>query len=223
MINFNLAKYKKSLETDYIGKNIIYLKKTDSTNNFASKLIKKRSDLKNSPLEGTVVLAETQGKGKGRLERVWISPEGGLWFTIILKTGLEEKNLPEVTLIAAYSIAAVLDTEYSIKAIIKWPNDIYYERLKLGGILTEVEKINSSIYLIIGIGINVNLNTEDLAPLRKKSVSIKTILGKDIEREYFLSKILLDFEKDYKYYSRTKDFKTLFKKIEKILNYDLRI
>ncbi|GAI94022.1 unnamed protein product, partial [marine sediment metagenome] len=130
MINFNLDKYKKSLETNYIGKNIIYLKKTDSTNNFASKLIKKRSNLKNSPLEGTVVLAETQGKGKGRLERVWISPEGGLWFTIILKTGLEEKNLPEVTLIAAYSIAAVLDTEYSIKAIIKWPNDIYYERLK---------------------------------------------------------------------------------------------
>ncbi len=220
MINFNLDKYKKSLETDYIGKNIIYLKKTDSTNNFASKLIKKRSDLKNSPLEGTVVLAETQGKGKGRLKRVWISPEGGLWFTIILKTGLEEKNLPEVTLIAAYSIAAVLDTEYGIKAIIKWPNDIYYERLKLGGILTEVEKINSDIYLIIGIGINANLNTEDLAPLRKKSVSIKTLLGKDIEREYFLSKILLDFEKDYKYYSRTKDFKTLFKKIEKILNYD---
>lgn len=220
MINFKLDKYKKSLETDYIGKNIIYLKKVDSTNNFASKLIKKRSDLKNSPLEGTVVLAETQEKGKGRLERVWISPEGGLWFTIILKTTLEEKNLPEVTLIAAYSIAAVLDAEYNIKTIIKWPNDIYYEKLKLGGILTEVEKIDSSIYLIIGIGINANLDTEDLAPFGKKSVSIKTIFGKDIERESFLSKILLDFERDYKYYSQTRDFKTLFKKIEKILNYD---
>ncbi|MBE3089538.1 MAG: biotin--[acetyl-CoA-carboxylase] ligase [Actinobacteria bacterium] len=220
MIDFNLDKYKKSLETDYIGKNIIYLKKVDSTNNFASKLIKKRSDLKNSPLEGTVVLAETQEKGKGRLERVWISPEGGLWFTIILKTTLEEKNLPEVTLIAAYSIAAVLDAEYNIKTIIKWPNDIYYEKLKLGGILTEVEKIDSSIYLIIGIGINANLDTEDLAPFGKKSVSIKTIFGKDIERESFLSKILLDFERDYKYYSQTRDFKTLFKKIEKILNYD---
>lgn len=220
MINFNLDKYKKSLETDYIGKNIIYLKKVDSTNNFALKLIKKRSDLKNSPLEGTVVLAETQEKGKGRLERVWISPEGGLWFTIILKTTLEEKNLPEVTLIAAYSIAAVLDAEYKIKTIIKWPNDIYYEKLKLGGILTEVEKIDSDIYLIIGIGINANLDTEDLAPFGKKSVSIKTILGKDIERESFLSKILLDFERDYKYYSQTRDFKTLFKKIEKILNYD---
>jgi len=219
MINFNLDKYKKSLETDYIGKNIIYLKKVDSTNNFASNLIINKEESQKS-LNGTVVLTETQKKGKGRLERVWISPEGGLWFTIILKTTLEEKNLPEVTLIAAYSIATVLNTEYSIKAIIKWPNDIYYEKLKLGGILTEVEKINSDIYLIIGIGINANLDTEDLAPFSKKSVSIKTILGKDIEIEYFLSKILLDFEKDYKYYSRTKDFKTLFKKIEKILNYD---
>ena len=219
MINFNLDKYKKFLETDHIGKNIIYLKKVDSTNNFASNLIINKEESQKS-LNGTVVLAETQEKGKGRLERVWISPEGGLWFTIILKTGLEEKNLPEVTLIAAYSIAAVLDAEYKIKAIIKWPNDIYYENLKLGGILTEVEKINSNIYLIIGIGINANLDTEDLAPFGKKSVSIKTILGKDIEREYFLSKILLNFERDYKYYSQTRDFKTLFKKIEKILNYD---
>ena len=220
MINFNLDKYKKSLETDYIGKNIIYLKKVDSTNNFASNLIINKEESQKS-LNGTVVLAEAQEKGKGRLERVWISPEGGLWFTIILKTRLEEKNLPEVTLIAAYSIAAVLNTEYNIKAIIKWPNDIYYEKLKLGGILTEVAKINSDIYLIIGIGINANLNTEDLAPFGKKSVSIKTILGKDIERESFLSKILLVFERDYKYYSQTRDFKTLFKKIEKILNYDL--
>lgn len=219
MINFNLDKYKKSLETDHIGKNIIYLKKVESTNNFASNLIINKEESQKS-LNGTVVLAETQEKGKGRLERVWISPEGGLWFTIILKTRLEEKNLPEVTLIAAYSIAAVLDTEYKIKAIIKWPNDIYYEKLKLGGILTEVEKINSDIYLIIGIGINANLDTEDLAPFGKKSVSIKTILGKDIERETFLSKILLDFERDYKYYSSTKDFKALFKKIERILNYD---
>jgi len=219
MINFNIDKYKNFLETDHIGKNIIYLKKVDSTNNFASKLIINKEESHKS-LNGTVVLAETQKKGKGRLKRVWISPEGGLWFTIILKTVLEEKNLPEVTLIAAYSITSVLDTEYKIKGIIKWPNDIYYEKLKLGGILTEVEKINSDIYLIIGIGINANLNTEDLAPFGKKSISIKTILGKDIERESFLSKILLDFERDYKYYSQTRDFKTLFKKIEKILNYD---
>jgi len=218
MINFNLDRYKKYLETDHIGKNIIYLKKVDSTNNFASELIKSKKE-KYESLDGAVVLAETQEKGRGRLERVWLSPRGGLWFTLILRTALKEKELPEVTLIAAYSVASVLDVEYGIKAIIKWPNDIYYRKSKLGGILTEVEKINSDIFLIIGIGINANLDIVDLAPLIKESASIKVILGKDIEREYLLSKILLGFERNYKYYSRTKDFKTIFKKIEKILTY----
>jgi BirA family biotin operon repressor/biotin-[acetyl-CoA-carboxylase] ligase len=218
MINFNLEEYKKYLKTNYIGKNIIYLKEVDSTNNFASQLIRNK-EKKYENLNGTVVLAETQKKGKGRLERVWLSPRGGLWFTIILQTTLEEKKLPEVTLIAAYSVASILNTEYDLKAIIKWPNDIYCRSSKLGGILTEVERINSDIFLIIGIGINANLDREDLVSLIKEPTSIKTILGKDIEKEYLLSKILLAFERNYKYYSRTKDFKTIFKKIEKILTY----
>jgi BirA family biotin operon repressor/biotin-[acetyl-CoA-carboxylase] ligase len=218
MINFNLDRYNKYLETDHFGKNIIYLKKVDSTNNFALQLIKSKKE-KYESLDGTVVLAETQEKGRGRLERIWLSPSGGLWFTIILRTELKEKELPEVTLIAAYSVASVIDGQYGINAIIKWPNDIYYRQSKLGGILTEVEKANGSIFLIIGIGINANLDVVDIAPLIKESTSIKIISGKDIERELLLSKILLDFEKNYGYYSRTKDFKTIFKKIEKILTY----
>ena len=212
MINFDLDRYNKYLETDHIGKNIIYLKKVDSTNNFASQLIKSKKE-KYESLDGTVVLAETQEKGRGRLERIWLSPSGGLWFTIILRTGLKEKELPEVTLIAAYSVASVLDGQYGINAIIKWPNDIYFRQSKLGGILTEVEKINDIVFLIIGIGINANLDVADIAPLIKESTSIKIISGKDIEREQLLSKILLDFEKNYSYYSQTKDFKTIFKKI----------
>ena len=218
MINFNLDRYNKYLETDHIGKNIIYLKKVDSTNNFASQLIKSKKE-KYESLDGTVILAETQEKGRGRLERIWLSPSGGLWFTIILRTELKEKELPEVTLIAAYSVASVIDGEYGINATIKWPNDIYYRQSKLGGILTEAEKVNGSVFLIIGIGINANLDVVDIAPLIKESTSIKIISGKDIEREQLLSKILLDFERNYGYYSQTKDFKTIFKKIEKILTY----
>jgi len=218
MINFDLDRYNKYLETDHIGKNIIYLKKVDSTNNFASQLIKSKKE-KYESLDGTIVLAETQEKGRGRLERIWLSPSGGLWFTIILRTALKEKELPEVTLIAAYSVASVIYREYGINAIIKWPNDIYFRQSKLGGILTEVEKINDIVFLIIGIGINANLDVADIAPLIKESTSIKIISEKDIEREQLLSKILLDFERNYGYYARTKDFKTIFKKIEKILTY----
>src|SRR3972149_9860188 len=98
------------------------------------------------------------------MERNLFSPSGGLWFTIILRTALKEKELPEVTLIAAYSVASVIDGQYGINAIIKWPNDIYFRQSKLGGILTEVEKVNGSIFLIIGIGINANLDVVDIAP-----------------------------------------------------------
>jgi BirA family biotin operon repressor/biotin-[acetyl-CoA-carboxylase] ligase len=217
MINFNLDRYNKYLETDHIGKNIIYLKKVDSTNNFASQLIKNKKE-KYESLDGTVILAETQEKGRGRFERIWLSPSGGLWFTIILRTELKEKELPEVTLIAAYSVASVIDGQYGINAIIKWPNDIYYRKSKLGGILTEVEKVDGNVFLIIGIGINANLDVVDIAPLIKESTSIKIISGKDIEREQLLSKILFDFERNYEYYSRTKDFKTIFKKIENKIN-----
>lgn len=219
MKNFILDKYYKSLTTDYIGKKLIYLDKTDSTNSYASELLRKRGENLSDSLEGTVVLAETQKKGKGRLEREWISPSGGLWFTIIFKTSLEPKDLMEVTLIAAYSIVNILDRYYGINAAIKWPNDIYYKKLKLGGILTEVEKIADITYLIIGIGLNANLIKGDFASYSGKSTSIKIILGRDVERETLLSKILFDFETDYEYYSRTKDFKTIFKKIEKKLKF----
>ncbi len=219
MSDFNLDKYYKSLKTDHMGRRLIYLEKTDSTNNYAYELIKKRKEKPDSSLKETVVLAKTQKKGRGRLEREWISPSGGLWLSIILETSLDPRDLVEVTLIAAYSIVNILDRDYGINASIKWPNDIYYKKLKLGGILTEAEKMADMTYLITGIGLNVNLTKEDLAPYSIKATSIKTILGRDIERETLLANILFDFETDYEYYSSTKDFKTIFKKIEKKLKF----
>ena len=220
MVNFDLDKYNISLRTDYMGRNLVYLKETESTNDFASKLINKREkNHSNNRLKGTVILAEIQKKGKGRFERKWISPAGGLWFTIILETFLESKDLMKVTLIAANSIVNTLDRDYGINAVIKWPNDIYHKKLKLGGILTEVEEISNITYLITGIGLNANLTKGNLVPYSRKSTSIKIILGRDIERETLLSKILFSFEADYEYYSQMKDFKTIFKKIEKKLKF----
>lgn len=219
MSDFNLDKYYKSLKTDYIGRRLVYLKKADSTNAYAYEIIRKRKENLNGDLKKTVVLAEIQKKGRGRLEKEWISPAGGLWFSIILETSLDPRDLVEVTLIAAHSIVSILERDYDIDTAIKWPNDIYHKELKLSGILTEAEKIKNITYLITGIGLNVNLTKEDLAPYSKKATSIKIILGRDIEREALLAKILFDFEKDYEYYSNTKDFKTVFKKIEKKLKF----
>ena len=220
MTKFNIDRYKKLLKTDNLGRNIIYLKAVDSTNSYASRILKNKTR-GNKIHDGTLILAETQEKGRGVRERQWLSPPGGLWFTLIIKTTLDRKELPEVTLIAAYSAAVILNRLYDIEVIIKWPNDLYYKKTKLGGILTEVEEINKDIFLIIGIGINVNINIDDLSPYNNESTSIRTILGKDIEREKLLTEILLEFEKDYIYYCKTEDFKSIFKKIEGILDYNV--
>ncbi|MDY0028273.1 MAG: biotin--[acetyl-CoA-carboxylase] ligase [Candidatus Humimicrobiaceae bacterium] len=218
MVKFNVDNYKKLLKTDRLGKDIIYLRAVDSTNSYASRILKNKTR-GNKIQDGTLILAETQEKGRGRQERQWLSPPGGLWFTLITKTTLERKKLPEVTLIAAYSAAVVLNRIYGIEVIIKWPNDLYYKKTKLGGILTEVEEINKDIFLIIGIGINVNISIDDLSPYNNESTSIRAILDRDVERENLLSEILLEFEKNYNYYCRTEDFKSIFKKIEELLDY----
>ncbi|MBC7334609.1 MAG: biotin--[acetyl-CoA-carboxylase] ligase, partial [Actinobacteria bacterium] len=130
-------------------------------------------------LNGVLILAETQTFGRGRFKRKWLSPQGGLWFTLILIPKLQTnnpetkldtcafgKNLPKITLIAAASITQVLEKEYKIKTLIKWPNDIYYKNsnknLKLGGILAECEKIEKDLFLNLGIGLNVNLDINQL-------------------------------------------------------------
>jgi len=220
MKEFSIPRYRELLKTDVTGRNIIHLKETDSTNDYALKLLKGNSKIQEE-LNGTVILAEVQNKGKGRRERLWVSPPGGLWFTILTETKLEEKKLPEITLIAAYSVASILNDKYSAGVNIKWPNDIYHYKSKLGGILTEVEKINGKIFLIIGIGINVNNDKKSISFKDTNAISTMIILGKEIEREKLLSEILLEFESNYRYYSDTGDFDTIFKKIKNILNYDL--
>ena len=247
---FDINKFKKSLKTDYIGRNTIFLKKIDSTNNCATFLEKKtvlpkeistkskskeyqfkkiskdlpeKTKQKNKltdKLNGTVIISEIQTHGRGRFNRIWLSPAGGLWFTIILTPFLKEKDFPKTTLITAISIAEILRNDYNIQVHIKWPNDIYYKKSKLCGILTEIEKVEESIFLNIGVGLNVNLNKDDLKLYKDRATSIKSIIGKEVEVEILLSKILYNFEKHYEYYVHTMDFKTIFNKMENFFTYE---
>ncbi len=233
MEQFKPKIFNQYLNTDHIGKNLIYFGKISSTNDHALKIIKevfkpgskKNKSTVNKPgtsidagtLDGLIILAEIQDKGRGRFNRKWISPAGGLWFTIILKTMLPPKDLPKVTFIAAYSIAEALNNDFGIQVNIKWPNDIYFHGKKLAGILTESENINGNLCLVLGMGINVNNDLSDLDKSGHSKTSLKNIAGNFIGRELLLATILAVFEKEYFYFCKTKDFKTLFKKIEKIL------
>jgi BirA family transcriptional regulator, biotin operon repressor / biotin---[acetyl-CoA-carboxylase] ligase len=232
---FNINIFNKNLKTNYIGKKIIYLNRIDSTNSFASRIEKNidtNTKYRSKPvstnssvdskiklnkaeeLNGLLILAEIQEKGRGRFNRQWISPAGGLWFTIVLKTNIQEKNLPKITLLSSISIAEVLKKDYKIDIKIKWPNDIYSNNFKLCGILCETEKIESLVFLNIGVGINVNNSTDEGYLTDIKAISIKSILGKDILREVLLAKILKIFEKNYDYYLKSGDFQKIFNKIK---------
>ena len=220
---FNIQKFKANLNTQYIGKKIIYFKEIDSTNNYASRLEKELFNQKNDSnkeLDGTVILSEIQTKGRGRFNRIWISPQGGLWFTIILKSNINENRLPKITLLSAISITEILKKDYSLEANIKWPNDINYKGCKICGILTETEKINDNIFLNIGIGINVNIETENLIKVNRKAISIKDIKGRSVSREILLARILNRLESNYQYYINTNDFNKIFLKVKNNITYD---
>jgi BirA family biotin operon repressor/biotin-[acetyl-CoA-carboxylase] ligase len=158
-----------------------------------------------------------QEKGRGRFNRQWVSPAGGLWFTIILITNIREKDLPKITLLSSISITEVLKKDYITDLKIKWPNDIYYNNFKLCGILCETEKNDSLIFLNIGAGINVNNSIDEGYFNDIKAISIKSILGKDILREVLLAKILKIFEKNYNYYLKSGDFQKILNKIKNCL------
>jgi BirA family biotin operon repressor/biotin-[acetyl-CoA-carboxylase] ligase len=141
------GKIKKLLKTGFIAKELVLLKTVDSTNNYAFMLAKKAFRSENNDgkikINGMVIVSEEQSFGRGRFDRKWFSPKGGLWFSIILNPSIPLQTLQHITLVAAATISNVLERQYNINVWIKWPNDIYFGQKKLAGILIESENINS--------------------------------------------------------------------------------
>jgi BirA family biotin operon repressor/biotin-[acetyl-CoA-carboxylase] ligase len=147
---------QNNLNTKFIGKNIQYFETIDSTQDVAWELGL------GGCAQGTLVVSETQKKGRGRLHRRWLAPRGGIYFSLILRPqSLLINEVPKITLLAGlsciYGIKKVVDLDLSLK----WPNDILLGDKKLGGILCELDAEQDIInFIVLGIGINVN--TKDL-------------------------------------------------------------
>lgn len=164
----------------------------DSTNIMAKKL---------APIEeeGTVIVAEVQTMGKGRLGRSWVSQKGkGIYMSMILKPKVDVMKVSRITLIGAVAVHLAL-REMGIDSKIKWPNDILVGDKKVCGILTEMSgDINNVNYVIIGIGVNVNLEEDEIPEeLREKATSLKIFSGKSVDKEKLLELILDYFEEFY--------------------------
>ena len=138
------------LNTKVMGNKIIHFNTIESTNDYAKSIGYEEK-------EGTVIISETQTKGRGRLGRKWSSKQGeGIYMSIILKPNIELNKPPFLTLIAGASIVKVLN-DLEAGALIKWPNDIILNSKKIGGILSELAIADDKVsFIVIGIGINVN-------------------------------------------------------------------
>lgn len=185
------AEIKAGLKTSIIGKNIHYFKEIESTNILAR-------EMAGSVDEGTVVIAESQTGGRGRLGRKWISPEGGIWLSVVLKPKLQPQYAPRITLLAGVAVAKTIRS-YGLPAKIKWPNDVLINGKKVAGILTEIgAEMDSIQYVVVGVGIDANVDTETFPEeFRDSSTSLKNELGSDINRVEFVQKLLFGLESLY--------------------------
>jgi BirA family transcriptional regulator, biotin operon repressor / biotin---[acetyl-CoA-carboxylase] ligase len=149
--------------------------------------------------EGTVVVARTQDQGRGRLVRRWLSPEGGLWFSMILRPACRPSQVAGLTLLAAVSIAEAVNAKTGVKAGIKWPNDILVGNKKLGGILTEMKtEMNVIDYVALGVGLNVNVDTVNFPhDLLMPATSLKEETGQELDIDEILDVCLENLTSDY--------------------------
>lgn len=178
-----------------IGREIIFFESIGSTNTAALELAEKGAP------HGTVVIADRQTKGKGRLGRTWVSPpKKNIYMSVILRPEIEPKDATLLTIMTAVSCAKGVMKSTGLKAEIKWPNDLMISNKKLGGILTEMKSDPDGIvFAVIGIGINVNSKTKkDFPPdIRGIATSIKEELGKIQSRTFIIAEILKELEHWY--------------------------
>lgn len=182
------------LDTKFIGKKIHYFDVLSSTMNMATEL-----GMKGSP-EGTIVLAETQTKGRGRLGRSWSSPKyKGIYLSLILRPQILPNAAPLLTLLCAVSLCEAIKEITELDVQIKWPNDLLMHHKKLGGILTELNaEMDAVRFVVIGIGLNVN---NDKKALPASATSLREQKKEDINRINLLQEILRRIEKNYLLFS----------------------
>ncbi|MDP2277835.1 MAG: biotin--[acetyl-CoA-carboxylase] ligase [Nitrospirota bacterium] len=199
---FSVEELKILVKGDF-GKEIIFRESLDSTNTLAMELAEKGVS------HGTVVIADRQLKGKGRLGRTWFSlPKGNIYMSVIVRPEIEPKDATLLTIMSAISCARAIRNSTrnesfptGLEVKIKWPNDLMVSERKLGGILTEMKSDQDRIvFAVIGIGINVNAHL-DAFPVDVRAVAtsvIEELGGEKLSRTLIIAAILNELERWFK-------------------------
>jgi BirA family biotin operon repressor/biotin-[acetyl-CoA-carboxylase] ligase len=188
------------LKTQRFGRNLETYETIDSTNSRAKILALDGAQ------EGTIVIADAQSAGRGRMDRVWISPSNkGLWMSIILKPPISPERAPELTVLAAIATVRALEDYTGLNTAIKWPNDIVINGRKLCGMLAEIQAEPEIIRsVVMGIGINVNIQRNDFPPeLQDIATSVLIESDKIFSRRELLFILLENLESIYYEYLKS--------------------
>lgn len=188
--NLSLTEISRNLKTDFVGQKVIAYPSLSSTNDIA------KLEAKKGAQEGTVVVAEEQTAGRGRLKRAWLSPKGSLALSIILHP--TPAQLPSLIMVASLAVVHCIEKVSGLKSQIKWPNDVLVNGKKVCGILIESDVRGSAVdYAVIGIGLNVNLNTADFPEIAATATSISQESGEKISRREMIRCLLVEVENLY--------------------------
>jgi len=185
------------LQTKVIGRTIHFEDQVTSTQKIAQGLASEGTP------EGTIVVADQQTSGRGRMARAWYSPSGtGIWMSLIIRPNIPVSSTPQLTLLTAVAIVQAIEEVTPLKPDIKWPNDLLINGKKVVGILTELQAEADQVHsVIIGTGINVNQQESDFPDeLKPIATSLFQESNKKVERSQLIQSILLKFENLYHLY-----------------------
>jgi BirA family biotin operon repressor/biotin-[acetyl-CoA-carboxylase] ligase len=170
--------------------NLLYYPEVSSTMDIAKELARKDCP------DFTVVVAGRQTRGRGRLKRQWLSDDGGLYFTLVLRPDIPVLLSSRMNFLASLTLARVLRELFQIDAAVKWPNDILVDGYKISGMLSELEaETDRVLFISIGMGINVNNDQSGVEP---GASSLKKITGREISKKILLARFLAEFEERIK-------------------------
>tara|TARA_Y200000002_G_scaffold51786_1_gene37513 strand:- start:45 stop:614 length:570 start_codon:yes stop_codon:yes gene_type:complete len=161
-------------------------KSVKSTNDIALKLIKKKN------IRPTIILSEKQTKGRGTMGKKWVSKRGNLFLTILFDIRNKKIDFKKFAVLNAYLLKSILIKKFSRKIKIKWPNDLLFEGKKICGILQETVISSEKKFLIIGIGINTNLDPKNSS---FSSTSLKHIINNNVDNKKLFIMIKKKYEK----------------------------
>jgi len=185
---YDANKIKQRIPDIIIGQQIYIYDEVSSTMQYA------RSLAFAGAIEGTVVLASKQSAGHGRFERVWFSPPGNIYISLILKPSKEQ--MPLLFAVCALAVQKMLQ-KYGIKATFKWPNDVLVGAKKICGTLIEGYSQNGYTTAICGVGLNVNFNVKEHQSLADNAISMSGILGQVLDLNEVTAVFLQEFNELY--------------------------